>query len=343
MGVGESCFFDMIITMGNDNRVTVIIPVVKINDFICEAMPKILEVDWADLEVLIFPDREDRKHNWPKTRIIASGKVGPAEKRDMAIKYASGAILAFLDDDAYPEKDWLKKACRHFKDKKVAAVGGPAITPVSNGVLQKVSGAVYESFLGGGSARNRYLSVGRVTKTEDWPTVNLLILKDVFEKIGGFDSAYWPGEDTKLCLDVIKSGYKIIYEPKAVVYHHRRADLWKHLKQVGNYALHRGYFAKIYPETSRKVFYFVPSLFDFYLVCLGLVLIMRRELVIMGAVPLGLYLALLLIDGVVISFRWKNVLVGLITMPMILFTHIWYGVKFVQGLLTRQLVSELRK
>ena len=325
--------------MNKQTSVSIVIPSISINDYIQESVPKILGLDWVDFEVLIFIDKPDKKHNWPKTKIIASGKVGPAEKRDLALKYAKGEILAFLDDDAYPEKDWLKKAIKHFKNKKVAAVGGPAITPKTDGILQKVSGAVFESYLGGSATRNRYLPIGSVSETEDWPTVNLLVRKDVFKQVGGFDNTYWPGEDTKLCLDIINAGYKIISEPKAIVYHHRRSDLVKHFKQIGNYALHRGFFAKIYPKTSRKFFYFVPSLFDLYLVSsLILLFIIHNSLfIILILLPLAFYALGLLIDATIISFRWKNPIIGIITMPMIFLTHFWYGIRFVWGLVIPKL------
>lgn len=61
-------------------KISVIIPTVRINDYILESIPKLLELDWPDFEILIFTDNPDKKHSWPKTRIIASGKVGPAEK-----------------------------------------------------------------------------------------------------------------------------------------------------------------------------------------------------------------------------------------------------------------------
>ncbi len=320
-------------------KVSIIIPVIAVNDYIKESVPKILELDWPDFEIIIFPDKPDKKHKWPKTRIIASGKVGPAEKRDLSIKYAKGEILAFLDDDAYPERDWLVRAVRHFKNKKVAAVGGPAVTPADDGILQKTSGAVFESYLGGGATRNRYLPLGKKKEVDDWPTVNLLVRKDIFKAVGGFDNTYWPGEDTKLCLDIIHTGYRIIYEPKAVVYHHRRSNLLKHFKQIGNYALHRGYFAKIYPETSRKPFYFVPSLFDLYLISFLIwpLALHRYPGSMFYGVPLVLYFAILIIDAIIISWRWRQPVVGLLTAPMILLTHIWYGVRFVWGLVIPKL------
>ncbi|MCX6810275.1 MAG: glycosyltransferase [Candidatus Berkelbacteria bacterium] len=325
--------------MKNQPKVSIIIPVKRINDYVHESMGHILALDYPSFEVLIFPDEKDKVHTWPKTRIIPSGKVGPAEKRDLALKYASGKILAFLDDDAYPRADWLKKMVPLFRDGKVAGVGGPAITPASDGILQKVSGAIFESFIGGNFTRNRYLPIGKIAETLDWPTVNLLVWKESFKEVGGFNCAYWPGEDTKLCLDFLNAGYKLLYNPKGIVYHHRRSDLFKHFRQIGNYALHRGHFAKIYPETSRKFGYFVPTLFDIYLLSFFIWPLLSKQypLGMFYGLPLAIYFLGLVIDAVVISLRWKNPLVGLITIPMIFLTHVWYGIRFVQGLIVRKL------
>lgn len=342
--------------------VSIIIPVKKINDYILESVPKILALDWPGFEVIIVPDDATsirrqtasllslrgvplgRRSNLnpaqlKKVRIIPSGKVGPAEKRDLAAKRAKGDILAFLDDDAYPQKKWLRAALKHFSNPKVAAVGGPAVTPPDDTVGQKISGAVFESYLGGGMARNRYLPIGRARDVDDWPTVNLLVRKDVFLKLGGFDSTYWPGEDTKLCLDILRCGRKIIYEPKAIVYHHRRAGALKHLKQIGSYALHRGYFAKKHPDNSLKFAYFVPTLFVLYLI-IGISILFGAwdlKFGIYFSIPLVAYAIGLVADATIISWRWKNPLVGLGTAPLIVATHLWYGVCFVWGLMLPKL------
>lgn len=321
-------------------KVSIIIPVVAVNNYIEESIRAILALDWPDFEVLIFTDEGDKIHQWPKTRIISSGRVGPAEKRDLALKYATGEILAFLDDDAYPKRNWLKRSMPHFDNPEIAAVGGPAITPAEDDLLQKISGAVFESFLGGSSTRNRYLSVGRRARAvDDWPSVNLLVRKTVFNKVGGFSCSYYPGEDTKLCLDIIKLGLKIVYEPKAVVYHHRRSSLLRHFKQIGDYAIHRGFFAKSYPETSFRAVYFVPLLFDLYLILLAVLLVKagRSPFTIFFAIPLALYFWGLIFDSVIVALRWRSPLIGISVAPMVLLTHIWYGLKFVQGLLITNL------
>lgn len=324
-------------------KVDIIIPVKRINHYIRESIPRIMELDYDDYGIMVLPDAEDGE-SFPKTRIIATGNIGPAEKRDLALVHSRGDLFAFLDDDAYPCKDWLRKAVRHFADPAVAAVGGPAITPSEDSFWQRVSGAVFLSRLGGGNPE-RYRPVGGVRDVDDWPSVNLLVRRSVFEDVGGFSSLYWPGEDTKLCLDIIRRGGRIVYDPEAFVWHHRRGGLMRHLRQAGRYGLHRGFFARVFPETSRKFKYFVPSLFTLFLFA-GVPLLFTG-----GGLAERLYLAgvaayLLAVAGASLEiFRIeKSLAVSFMGAVYIFLTHVWYGARFLQGfLLTRDLKSKLRK
>lgn len=328
--------------MINNLKVLIIIPVKEINDYIRESVSHILNLDYHNFEILIFPDQET-KENFPKTRIIPTGKIGPAEKRDLAIKYAQGEILAFLDDDAYPKKNWLKNAIKHFENENIAAVGGPAITPQGDSLLQKASACVFESFLGGGNCRYRYLPFKKVFFVDDFPSVNFLIRTDIFKKLNGFDNTFWPGEDTKLCLNITKKlNKKIIYDPKVQVFHHRRKGFRSHLKQVCNYALHRGFFAKKFPETSLRLGYFVPSFFVLYLI-LGLIFcffIPWFWILYFGI--LSIYFLGLLFDGILAAFRYrKSGILVLALIPLtvvnIFLTHFFYGIWFLKGILKEEL------
>jgi len=323
-------------------KVDIIIPAKQINSYIRESVPKILVLDYEEYSVIIFPDNFSGE-SFPRTRIIATGHTGPAQKRNLALKYSNADILAFLDDDAYPRKDWLKNAVRHFNNDAVAAVGGPAVTPRSDTFLQKVSGAVFLSRIGGGYPE-RYWPVGKPREVDDWPSVNLLVRKDVFEKINGFDSDYWPGEDTKLCLDIIKTGGKIIYDPEVFVWHHRREGLKRHLRQIGRYGLHRGFFAKKLPETSRRFKYFLPSFFVLFL-SIGSPLLLMNNFFINGLFfsSIGIYLLGLMFAFCEIFNKERDIAVSFFSLPYIVSTHIWYGIRFLQGfLLTKDLKSKLR-
>jgi GT2 family glycosyltransferase len=314
-------------------KVSIIIPVKEINDYIREAIPYHLMLDYDNLEILIFPDIESNE-TFEKTKIIPSGKVGPAEKRDMALTYASGGIFAFIDDDAYPRNDWLKNAVSELEHEDVGAVGGPAVTAHGDDLLKQAGGKVLENALCSGKYTYRYIP-GVKHEDDDIPSVNLIVKREIFEAVGGYDSTFYPGEDTKLCLDIIqKAGKKIIYSPDVLVYHHRRPLFKGHLKQITGYARHRGFFAKKLPKTSLRLQYFIPSLF-----LLGIVLgpVVCSLFQVLWSVYFGmltLYFILVIINIKQVSgFR-----LFILVIAGVFITHLGYGLCFIQGLFSKKLI-----
>ncbi|MBI4743239.1 MAG: glycosyltransferase [Actinobacteria bacterium] len=127
-------------------EVSIVIPVKKLNKNMEECLKYCKLLEYDKFEIIVLPDNEE--DTYPEgIRVIPTGNCGPSHKRDIALNYAKGEIIAFLDDDAYPVKNWLKNAVRYFEKEEIAAVGGPAVTPSSNSVLQKASGLVYSSFV----------------------------------------------------------------------------------------------------------------------------------------------------------------------------------------------------
>lgn len=319
--------------------VSIIIPVLRINNYLRESIPIIYNLQYGNYEVIVLPNvlsEEDKnliQEWWPKVRVIETFKVTkPAEKRDLGAKCAKGEILAFLDDDAYPKKDWITNAIKHFTDQGVAAVGGPAVTPKNDPILGIASGMVYTSLVGGGNLTFRYWPTGSIKDVDDYPSVNLFVRKDIFNLVGGFDSKYWPGEDTKLCLEIKKRGKRIIYDPEVFVWHHRRSSLFSHLKQVWNYAMHRGLFTKKYPETSRRFVYFIPSIFVAMIIIGFFLSLFAPELKFVYLFSLLLYLFVIIIASVFEIKRYRNFFAGLLAIPLFFLTHIVYGIGFLQGL-----------
>ena len=131
---------------------SIIIPVKNKNDYLIENIENCLNLSYPNFEILVFPDSYFDFDN-PKVRIIPTGEIGPAEKRDLAIKHAKGEVLAFLDDDAYPDKHWLDYAAKYFNNDNngIAAVCGPAVTPKSDGLMQQLSGEIYSSSIACGN------------------------------------------------------------------------------------------------------------------------------------------------------------------------------------------------
>lgn len=324
-------------------RFSIIIPVKAINDYVRETVPHIRRLANPNWELFILPN-EDCPNEWAgeeRIRIIPSGRVGPADKRDMGAKLASGDILVFLDDDSYPEPNLLDVAVKHFADLEVIAIGGPGITPPQDSFWQRVSGAVFLSRFTGG-APERYVPVGGVRLVDDWPSVNLMVRRKMFLDVGGFDCRYWPGEDTKLCLKLIKTGKKLLYVPDLIVWHHRRAGFWAHLKQVGGYGLHRGYFARRYPETSFRFKYFVPTAFMAFVAISAFGPALPALLPTILLLAWALY-AIVLLIGLKDIARYESLRVSLAAVLYVPITHFYYGFQFARGYLKQdELVSKLR-
>ncbi len=297
---------------------------------------------YRNFEVIFLPDRLlVRPEVNFRFRILATGSVRPAKKRNMGAVAASGDILAFIDDDAYPKSNWLANAAARFADTKqtIDALGGPGLTPPDDPPKAQLSGAIFASPLVSGNFRYRYFIQGALRRVEDFPSCNLFIRKAIFDEIRGFREDFWPGEDTLLCADLQRQGYTLWYDPRVVVYHHRRPVFLPHLRQIGRYALHRGYFARRIGLNSRRLSYHLPSLF-----VLGLLGGMPFAftafwwaLLYIGGVTF--YLLITLIDAIIEAPLKRTII------PMwwgILLSHLWYGIRFLQGLCSRQMPCGVR-
>ena len=87
----------------NNPSVTVIIPSYKRPGLLLKTLKAVYKQKGGyNISVIVVDDyspeplRPIIKKDFPKTKIIETGKIGPAEKRDLALKYATGEILAFL-------------------------------------------------------------------------------------------------------------------------------------------------------------------------------------------------------------------------------------------------------
>ena len=304
---------------GAEPMVSVVIACPKRSWMLEECLQALERQTYRNFETIVLPDE-------------ITGKVRPAEKRNLGIKESRGEIVAFIDDDAYPEERWLERAVKYFSIPRVGAVGGPGVTPPNDGWWSRLGGRVYENLMVSGNYRYRYKAGGVCREVDDYPSCNLLVRKELLEKIGGYRTDFWPGEDTLLCKDLTATGAKIVYDPWVTVYHHRRALFLAHLRQLGRYAFHRGYFCKRFPENSLKLSYFVPSALVAYLLLCGPA---GAWLGAWAWAPLWVYLGLVAITSVSISpATWAMTALGVVA------THVWYGTRFMQGLLAKKAPCE---
>ncbi|MFH1845156.1 MAG: glycosyltransferase [bacterium] len=192
------------------------------------ALRRTLEPGLAEI-ILVDNGSQDGSADWaeaqPDLRVIRNEDnrgFGPANNQ--AAAKARGEYLVFCNNDTEPQVGWLESLLAVAdNDPEVGAVGARLVN--RDGVLLE-TGAVLNS---DGSCTNR----GRETiqsahsyepaLTVDYASAcALLVRKDAFGQVGGFDPRYAPAyyEDVDLCLGLRQNGYRIVVEPKAWVVHH---------------------------------------------------------------------------------------------------------------------------
>jgi glycosyltransferase involved in cell wall biosynthesis len=315
-------------------KISIVIPLKRANDYLRESLQHLETQSYRNFDVFVVTDEAETVPTGSlDVRFLASGPVPPNIKRMQAARESDAEIIALIDDDAYPVPGWLAAAAQHFADPQVVGVGGPGVTPPSDSALQQASGAVYSSPLVSAGFVYRYLP--RAARlVDDQPSCNLLVRRAAFLEHIGSCLKYWPGEDTKLCLLLTSGGRKIVYDPAVLVYHHRRSLFWGHFKQVWNYAVHRGFFAKRYPETSLRPQYFVPTAFVAGNVAAALAAAARVR-----SVPLRLLMMVYVLAVVIASLlarREHRANPGWTALGIYL-THLTYGVGFAVGLCRKEL------
>ncbi|MBU6199661.1 MAG: glycosyltransferase, partial [Xanthomonadaceae bacterium] len=146
---------------------------------------------------------------------VGSCNAGAAEAR--------GEYLAFLNNDAVVEDGWLDALLRVFDEEPAAGlVGAKLVYP--DGRLQEAGGIVFADGSGWNYGRFENPADPRFEfrREADYCSgAAILLRRDLFDKLGGFDARYAPAyyEDTDLAFAVRAAGKKVFYEPRAVVVH----------------------------------------------------------------------------------------------------------------------------
>ncbi|MEJ5375782.1 MAG: glycosyltransferase [bacterium] len=160
-------------------------------------------------------------------RVISVPNGGLSKARNIGLEAARGEIIAYIDDDAYPDPHWLQYLAWAFLNSQHVGIGGPNIPPGKDGpIAQCVANAP------GGPI---HVLVSD-QEAEHIPGCNMAFRKDALLSIGGFDPRFRiAGDDVDVCWRLQEKGWSIGYCPAAVVWHHRRNSIKAYWKQQKNY------------------------------------------------------------------------------------------------------------
>ena len=278
-----------------------------------------------------------RRLEYPREKmeiIVARGKQ-PSVQRNAAMRAAKNELIYFLDDDSVPPPENLRRAVQAFSDPQVKMLGGPNLCPEDAPLLEQVFALVHASWLAFSSSRARYTPVGKLRASSEKELIlcNLIARRDAMLELGGFNEALYPNEENALMDELQKRGGKLLYDPEFIVHRRPRSNLKAFAKMLLNYGRGRAEQIRLHP-TLGSAPNFVPPLFCVYLLALmALGLTGQTTLLPMLLIPLLLYCFGLMAQAAVLAMQ-GGMLESVCAIPLIVLTHVLYGVGFWRGLFT---------
>lgn len=208
-------------------------------------LESLVALNYPDFEVLVIDDGS-RDHiaeiarSFARVRYQFQEHAGLSVARNLGASLATGAIIAYTDDDCIAHPDWLLHLSHAFTDEAIAAAGGPNIPPRPRNRTEHVVAAAP------GAPAHVLLND---TEAEHLPGCNLAIRKGALERIGGFQADFkTAGDDVDVCWRLRETGGRLKFVPGAMVWHHRRFTLRAYLNQQFGYGQAEALLMKKHPE-----------------------------------------------------------------------------------------------
>jgi len=250
-----------------------------------EAAESILSQTYDDVELVVIVDGTQSVYD----RVVADygdrndvviecneENVGLLESRNRGAEIATGDVVAFIDDDAVADEQWIERLVRAYEEEDMIAAGGK-MTP--EWVAGKPSFLPEEFYwLVGVTHRGFAEGLGEVRNTFG---SNISFRAEVFDELGGFDTdiggrkgdANLQGGETELCARM-KREYRqgVWYDPDAKVAH-KIFDYRTEFRWLVDRAFWQGYSKRAMESlvdtdsseendfVKRLVFEFVPDRF----------------------------------------------------------------------------------
>lgn len=231
-------------------KVVIIIPVRGCPANLKKCFSSLWELDYPDYEVIVVDDGLSREglsvldEFKDKIKVLQSGGYGPSFSRNLAARNTSARFLAFTDSDCIVEKNWLKELMKGFERYPDAvACGGRQRLPAD---AEKFERKVFLFMKRTGFITDymRRVKEDDLIEVNHNPSCNVIYKRDIFLQEGGFLEGLWPGEDVELDYRLKKKGYKVIFNPAAIVYHYKQKNLKSFSEMMYRYGKAQGFLVK---------------------------------------------------------------------------------------------------
>ena len=173
-------------------------------------------------------------------RLIRTENRGLSAARNTGLRAATGEIVAYIDDDAFPDPHWLAYVELALRTSDHAGVGGPNLPVPGDGLTaDAVAGAP-------GGPLHVLLSD---TVAEHIPGCNMAYRRNCLIAVGGFDEQFRvAGDDVDVCWKLQEEGWTLGFHPAAMVWHHRRGSVRRFWRQQRGYGRAEALLERKWPE-----------------------------------------------------------------------------------------------
>ncbi len=209
-----------------------------------DTMEGLQQVDYPNYEVIVVNDGSKDNlativQEYP-VKLITTPNRGLSSARNTGMLAAKGEIVAYIDDDAYPDPHWLKYLAYAYTHSDHAGIGGPNIAPDDDGPI-----ATCVANAPGGPVH--VLLSDEIA--EHIPGCNMSFRRSALLEVDGCDPIYRAaGDDVDLCWRIQQQGYTIGFHPSAVVWHHRRNSIKAYWRQQKGYGKAEALLEGKWPE-----------------------------------------------------------------------------------------------
>ena len=231
-------------------RVSVVVATYNGSRTIRDTLDGVSRLAYPDFEVIVINDGStdatpDIVAEYDFVRLISTPNNGLSTARNLGWQAATGEIIAYIDDDAWPDPHWLHYIAYRFMTGDWVGVGGPNIAPPGDGpIADCIANAP-------GGPVHVLISD---TEAEHIPGCNMAFRRSALEAIGGFDPRYRAaGDDVDVCWRLQASGGRIGFHAGAMDWHHRRNSVLTYWRQQKGYGKAEALLEEKWPERYSPV------------------------------------------------------------------------------------------
>ncbi|HUX87895.1 MAG TPA: glycosyltransferase [Chloroflexota bacterium] len=188
-----------------------------------------------------------RSHN---VRVIPQPPLGVAAARNTGARAAKSDILLFVDADCVPALDWIGQMLAPFEDPLVVGAKGAYLTHQED-LLPRLVQVEYEE---------KYRRLERFDSIDFIDGYSAAYRRSAFLAAGGFDASLAAAEDVELSFRLAKSGQRLVFAPKARVFHYHGESLRRYATRKLRYGLWRSLVYARHPDKAQGDSHTPPEL-----------------------------------------------------------------------------------